>query len=178
MSALQILPHYSFEDWQQWEGKWEIIHGIPYAMSPAPVPKHQIIANALGTEFGIALKKCKSCKAMQPVDYKIGNDIVVQPDLLVVCNPVTKLYLDFPPVLVAEILSPATALKDRHTKYQLYQEQKVKYYIIISPETEEVEIFENTEQNFKLVQKGNTISYQFSFTDECSVEIDFAELWN
>jgi Uma2 family endonuclease len=177
MSALQILPHYSFEDWEQWEGKWEIIHGIPYAMSPAPVPKHQVIANALGAEFHFALKNCRNCKVMQPVDYKIEDDIVVQPDLLIVCKPILKSYLDFPPSLVAEILSPATALKDRHTKYQLYQEQKVKYYIIISPETEEVEIFENTEQNFKLVQKGNTISHQFSFTDECSAEIDFAELW-
>lgn len=33
MSALQILPHYSFEDWKHWEGKWELIYGIPYAMT-------------------------------------------------------------------------------------------------------------------------------------------------
>jgi hypothetical protein len=32
------------------------------------VPKHQIIANALGVELGQALKKCNLCKAMQPVD--------------------------------------------------------------------------------------------------------------
>lgn len=98
------------------------------------MPKHQIIANALGTEFGIALKRCKRCKAMQPVDYKIGDDIVVQPDLLVVCKPILKSYLDFAPLLVAEILSPATALKDRHTKFQIYQQQQIRYCIIISPE--------------------------------------------
>jgi len=64
---------------------------------------------------GKALKKCKNCRAMQPVDYKIGDDIVLQPDLLVVCKPINKPYLDFAPALVAEILSPATALKDRQT---------------------------------------------------------------
>lgn len=177
MSALQILPHYSFEDWQQWEGKWEIIHGIPYAMSPAPVPKHQILANALGTEFGIALKKCKNCKVMQPVDYKIGNDIVVQPDILIVCKPISKSYLDFTPLLVAEILSPATALKDKHTKFQIYEQQKIKYYIIISPDKDETEVYANGEQGYALTGKGKSFTYNFLLEKDCSAEIDFKELW-
>lgn len=177
MSALQLLPHYSFDDWQQWEGKWEIIHGIPYAMSPAPMPKHQIIANALGAEFHFALKKCKHCKAMQPVDYKIGDDIVVQPDLLIVCNSITKPYLDFAPLLIAEILSPSTALKDKHTKFQIYEQQKIKYYIIISPDKEEVEVYENSEQGFQLFKTGNNFIYQFVFEEECIADIDFKEIW-
>ncbi|MEP6513341.1 MAG: Uma2 family endonuclease, partial [Parafilimonas sp.] len=78
---------------------------------------------------------------------KIGDDIVVQPDLLIVCEPITKAYLDFSPVLVAEILCPATALKNRHIKYQLYERQQIKYYIIISPDIEEAEIFGNKEKD-------------------------------
>lgn len=178
MSAIQILPHYNFEDWQNWEGKWELIHGIPYAMSPTPVLKHQIIANALGTEFGIALKKCKNCRAMQPVDYKIGDDIVVQPDLLVVCKPINKPYLDFAPALVAEILSPATDLKDRHTKFQIYEQQQVKYYIIISPDSETAEVFENNPTGYQLVKDGTNFNYQFNFSDEnCLADVNFAEIW-
>ena len=178
MSAIQILPYYNFEDWQNWEGKWELIHGIPYAMSPAPVPKHQIIANALGAEFYAALKTCKKCKAMQPVDYKIGVDIVVQPDLLVVCKPINKAYLDFAPALVAEILSPATALKDRHTKFQIYQQQQVKYYIIISPDSETAEVFENCPTGYQLVKNGTNFNYQFNFGDEnCLADVNFAEIW-
>lgn len=177
MSALQILPHYTFDDWQQWEGRWEIIHGIPYAMSPAPIPKHQIIANAIGVEFGIALKKCNSCKAMQPVDYKIADDIIVQPDFLVVCKPITKSYLDFAPSLVAEILSPATALKDKHTKFQLYQQQQIKYYLIISPETEEAEIYVNSANGYNLSEKGHDFKFNFSFENNCFALIDFNEIW-
>ncbi len=26
------------------EGRWELIEGIPYAMSPAPIPPHQFIS--------------------------------------------------------------------------------------------------------------------------------------
>ncbi|WP_373286923.1 Uma2 family endonuclease [Filimonas zeae] len=40
----------------------------------------------------------------------------MQPDMLVVCGEITRKYLDFAPALVIEILSPSTALKDRHTR--------------------------------------------------------------
>jgi len=176
-SALQLLPHYTFEDWQRWEGQWELIHGVPYAMSPAPVPKHQIIANALGSEFAVALKKCKHCKAMQPVDYRVADDIIVQPDLLVVCRKIEKAYLDFPPSLVAEILSPATALKDRHTKFQIYESQKISYYVIVSPDAEEVEVYTLQNDAYRLSAKGRDISFSFSFETDCSAGIDFTEIW-
>ena len=176
-SAIQILPHYYYEDWLRWEGQWELIHGIPYAMSPAPVPKHQIIAASLVSEFRVALKKCKLCKAMQPIDYRVADDIIVQPDLLIVCNKIEKNYLDFPPALVAEILSPATALKDRHTKFQIYQSQGIKYYLIVSPDIEEIEVFELANTEYKLAQKGNGFSYNFSFEEDCNADINFAEIW-
>ena len=115
--AVKILPHYTYDDYVHWEGKWELIDGIPYAMSPAPVPKHQIVAANLSAEFRFALKQCTQCKVVQPVDYKIKEDTVFQPDMLIVCRPIEKKYLDFPPSLVAEILSQSSILIDRHTKF-------------------------------------------------------------
>ena len=172
----QILPHYSKEDWERWEGKWEIIYGLPYAMSPAPIPKHQRIANSLGMEFGIALKNCKHCKVYQPIDYILSDDTILQPDLLVVCKNIEKRFLDFPPALVVEILSPSTALKDRHTKYGLYEKHGVKYYLIVSPEIEQVEVFYLQDGEYQLVTKGH--DFQFDFDIEgCNVKIDFAEIW-
>ena len=38
------LPHYTYDDYVQWEGRWEIINGIPYAMYPAPSKKHQRVS--------------------------------------------------------------------------------------------------------------------------------------
>lgn len=171
------IPYYTYKDWERWEGKWEIIHGIPYAMSPAPIPWHQIISNALGSELRQALRKCNTYKAMQPVDNKISDDTIVQPDLLVVCGKITKSFLDFPPALIAEILSPATALKDRHNKYKIYESQQIGYYIIVSIETEETEIYELTSNEYQLVKKGHDIQYTFSFTNDCTATIDFNEIW-
>jgi Uma2 family endonuclease len=173
--AAKILPYYTYDDWEQWEGQWELIEGIPHAMSPSPLPKHQKIAAALVTEFTVALKTCKSCTAYQPIDYRVSNDTIVQPDMLVICDDISKKYLDFPPSLVAEILSPATALKDRHSKYSIYESQAIPYYLIISPDTEEVEVYKLTGGVYSLEQKGKSFSYNFSF-GACMASINLNEI--
>lgn len=174
---IRILPHYTYDDYVHWEGKWELIDGIPYAMSPAPTPHHQMIANTLGALFYLALKKCRTCKAYQAIDYKITEDTVVQPDVSILCQKPTKKFIDFRPALVVEILSPSTALKDRHTKAGLYASQKVPYYIIISPETEETEIYVLEEGAYQLKQKGVDFQFTFHFEEDCEAIIDFAEIW-
>ncbi|WP_162944588.1 Uma2 family endonuclease [Flavisolibacter nicotianae] len=171
------MPHYTYDDYVQWEGKWELIDGIPHAMSPAPTPRHQVIAVNLSAEFRVALKRCKYCKVSQPVDYKVAEDTILQPDMLIICGDTSKAYLDFPPALVAEILSPSTALKDRHGKFALYEQQKVPYYIIISPDSNEAEVYVLEESSYVLKQKGNAFTYSFSLEKDCSATIDFSEIW-
>jgi len=175
--AIKILPHYTYADYLQWEGRWELIDGIPFAMSPAPTPRHQMIANTLGALFYLALKNCTHCKASQAIDFKISEDTIIQPDISVLCKPANKKYIDFPPALVVEILSPATALKDRHTKSALYAGQKIPYFIIISPDSEEAEVYELEEENYALKQKGKAFSYTFHFPEGCTATIDFSEIW-
>lgn len=36
----KYLPNYTYEDYCQSEGQWELIEGIPYAMSPLSIPIH------------------------------------------------------------------------------------------------------------------------------------------
>jgi len=67
---------------------------------------------------------------------------------LIVCKEIEKKFLDFTPVLVAEILSPSTALRDRHTKYELYEQQVVKYYLIIDADNTEVEVYQLIEEKY------------------------------
>ena len=68
----------------------------------------------------------------------------MRPDVIVVCDP-AKLangkYVDGAPDWVAEILSPATAKKDRLTKRLAYQAAGVPEYLIIDPVAETVEQF-------------------------------------
>jgi Uma2 family endonuclease len=178
MSAIErILPYYTYEDLKCWEGRWEIIDGIPYAMAPSPIFKHQLIAGNLHALFWNQLRDCSACVVSQPIDYFIKDDTVLCPDLLIVCGDVKdKKYLDFPPALICEVLSPSTALKDKHTKFHIYQSQKVLYYIIISPITEEVEIYKLVDDAYILTQKGRNILADFIF-DVCGASINFEQIW-
>ncbi|MCY7293076.1 MAG: Uma2 family endonuclease, partial [Ferruginibacter sp.] len=75
--AHKYLPHYTYEDYCMWEGNWELIDGIPYAMSPAPVMKHQLVNVNICAIFRDALKKgCGKCKAYMPIDWKVKEDTV------------------------------------------------------------------------------------------------------
>jgi Uma2 family endonuclease len=77
--------------------------------------------------------------------------------------------------LIVEILSPATTLKDRNTKFYIYEEQKVKYYLIIDLEKNSVEIFVHNNEKYEQTSFSN--NYHFSFENECRATIDFTSIW-
>ncbi len=172
----KILPHYTYADYLLWEGKWELIDGFPIAMSPSPLPKHQRISASLSSAFIVALKNCSKCKVYYPIDYKVEEDIILQPDLLIVCGEITKNFLDFPPALVAEILSPSTALRDRHTKFDIYEQQGIHYYLIIDPEKNTVEVYQLLHGKYTLVPPPDNVSH-FIFDEGCSALVSWIEIW-
>lgn len=80
-------------------------------MSPAPSPKHQWVVVNMVSELRAATRKskCGRCKVYDFIDVKVEEDTILQPDASIVCKPIHKKFLDFPPSLVVEILSEATA---------------------------------------------------------------------
>ena len=97
--------------------------------------------------------------------------------LLIVCGKIQKKFLDFPPVLVVEILSPSTASKDRGEKMELYQLQLVKYYIIVDPQFKKLEIYEYIHSQYEPVAV-NPATYQFKLQDNCNINLDFNDIWD
>jgi Uma2 family endonuclease len=179
MSVVKILPSYTYEDYCLWEGRWELIEGIPYAMSPAPVPRHQWVAANIIFELKKAIKKskCKHCKVYDFIDVKIEEDTILQPDCSIVCKPITKKFLDFPAALVVEILSDATALKDRLSKFSIYEKFGIKYYLIIDPEKESVEIYFLQNSKYLLQDFSQEKPFTFSLDDDCNIEVIFKNIW-
>ncbi len=178
-SAIKILPHYTYEDYCNWEGRWELIDGIPFAMSPAPTPKHQLVGGNLITEFNIALKKvkCKKCKVYEFIDVKFSEDTILQPDVCIVCEPITKHFLDFPATLVVEILSPATAFKDRNSKFFLYEKMGIKYFLIVDIERQIIEINTLHSQQYQLTTYSGSEPFQFVLEDECIISVELNNIW-
>ena len=179
MSAVKILPNYTYKDYCLWEGRWELIDGIPYAMSPAPNPKHQWLVVNIVSELRSAIKKskCRDCKVYDFIDVKIENNTILQPDASIVCKPILKNYLDFPPSLVVEILSEATALKDRHTKFSIYENFGIKYYLIVDPEKETVEIYLLEDSKYTLQNFSPGTPYTFYISEGCKIDLTLKNIW-
>lgn len=179
-SAIKILPHYTYEDYCQWEGRWELIEGIPYAMSPAPAPRHQWISSNVKYELKDAIKKagCKNCKVYDFIDIKVSEDTILQPDAVVVFGEIAKPFLDFPAALVVEVLSPSTAMKDRNNKLYLYQSQKIPYYLIIDADKNETEIYHLKEDGkYQLEKFLPDQPYQFLLDTSCAASVILNNIW-
>jgi len=175
--AERYRPSFTYEDYCQWEGRWELIEGMPYAMSPLPVPQHQRVSLKLSFLLEMALSDCKDCKVYPPLDWKIADDTIVQPDVLVVCKKIEKKFLDFPPVLVIEVISPSTVSKDRGEKMELYQMQKVKYYLIVDALFKKIEIYELLNDRYQPVSI-NPDSFEFSFEEKSTAYLTFTDVWD
>lgn len=180
MSGFKILPHYTYEEYCQWEGRWELIEGIPYAMGPAPAPRHQWISSNIKGELRNAIKRsgCKKCKVYDFIDIKVSEDTILQPDAVVVCKEITKPFLDFAAAIVVEILSPSTAMKDRNNKFYIYQSQKIPYYIIIDTDKSEIEIYHlDAAGKFQLQDFSQQKPFTFLPDNDCSIDVTLENIW-
>ena len=134
---------YTIEDWKTWEGRWELIQGVPFAMTPSPSFEHQEISMQLGAAILRALEDDRRkggsglCKVVAaPMDlYLPGEQSVYQPDLVIVCDPgkITSRGIEGAPELVVEILSPSTAMRDMNFKRKVYEAAGIKEYLIVNP---------------------------------------------
>jgi Uma2 family endonuclease len=91
-----------------------------------------------------------------PVDVHLDDADIVQPDVLwtspeSACIPVGKKYLRGAPELVIEVLSPSTALRDKQTKFHLYEKHGVRECWIIDPLNQYLEVWQSIEGRFVLL---------------------------
>jgi Uma2 family endonuclease len=148
---------YSYKDYLTWskEEKWELIDGVPYAMSPAPSRIHQEISMRLTNEIYNYLKGKKCRVYAAPFDVRLckedksDEDVfnVVQTDITVICD---EKKLDDKgakgaPDLIIEIVSSSTSSLDYVKKLNLYGDYGVREYWIINPKTKNLFVYQTGE---------------------------------
>lgn len=137
--TLAYQEFYTADDYSRWEGNWELIGGMPYAMSPSPSVTHQTLSFNLATSLKNSLdtkskiKQCDDCIVLMETDWQISNDTIVRPDVMVVCQTIGEKVL-VTPSLVVEVVSSSSTKRDELMKFELYQQEGVLYYILAYPE--------------------------------------------
>lgn len=144
---------YSYGDYLLWPDnrRYEIIEGTVYDMTPAPTPEHQRLLGKLHLKIAGFLKG-KECEVfVAPLDVLLPEadeadekvKTVVQPDLLVVCDPtkITPRGCRGAPDWIIEVLSPSTASKDQILKRRIYEKAGVREYWVIHPTDRTIMIY-------------------------------------
>ena len=126
----------------------ELIDGIFYDMS-APTIFHQHIGGLVFYQLmSYVEKKGGKCMPfMSPVDVQIDmtDKTVVQPDVLIICNPkdlIKNQRVFGAPDYIMEVLSPSTRSKDLTIKLNKYYQSGVREYWAVDPASRKVLVYD------------------------------------
>lgn len=143
--ALRDQRCYTYADYRTWseDVRYELIDGAAFLMAPAPSVDHQTLAFEVGRQLGNALEGRPCRVLLAPVDVLLAAagqsddqvDTVVQPDVLVVCDPakVTPRGIRGAPDWVLEVISPSSASHDQILKLAAYERAGVREYWLAHP---------------------------------------------
>ena len=147
MATTQPVVKFTYEDYRTAppDRRYDLLDG-DLVMVPAPNLKHQTVQLVLARRLARFIEEQALGKLfIAPCDVVLSNTDVVQPDLLFVSREREHLLsggenVRGAPDLVVEILSPATADRDRGYKHALYGRHGVIEYWVVDPAGETVEI--------------------------------------
>lgn len=181
-------PRFTYGDYVQWQGdqRWELIDGHAYLMSPAPSRRHQAVLFELARQIAAQLEGGTCEVFIAPFDVRLSMgeeqdseiDTVVQPDISVFCDP-TKLDdagARGAPDWLIEILSPATAARDRVEKRDLYARVGVREYWVVHPLAATLTLFVHEAGGFGVRFDGGVPARTASIALP-AVEIDWSRVF-
>jgi Uma2 family endonuclease len=168
------FPRYTYNDYKNWKEDWELVDGYPLQLLPSASFKHNKTIISLIYQSKLALNKNEdcNCEIFSELDWKINDETVVRPDMMIICGDMKTDFLEFPPVLVIEVISPNSIKRDRVIKFDLYREQGVKYYLMLDYTKQTIEVFELIDNYYKEVNKS-----KFLLDKTCEIEFDFDSIW-
>lgn len=150
---LRDTVYHTYADYLIWpeDVRYELIDGVAYLMAPAPARVHQEILLEMARQVANALEGAPCRAYIAPFDVRLPKadeadariDTVVQPDLLVVCDPakLDERGMRGAPDWVVEVLSPATAAHDQTVKLAAYERAGVPEVWLVHPTDRTVAIY-------------------------------------
>jgi len=172
----QAIEYYTYDDYKNWDGEWELIEGIPLAMAPAPMRKHQSLATEIMYNLRKQLDDCIECEVLGEIDYKVSDDTILKPDIVLTCGETNESYLTKAPEIIVEIISKSTAKRDEKYKFEIYEQEKIKYYILVYPNDLRAKVYKL--EGSKYDKQGDFLQESYNFEEtSCHVSLDFARIF-
>ncbi|MEZ6125951.1 MAG: Uma2 family endonuclease [Planctomycetaceae bacterium] len=177
-TAKKYQPHDTVEDYQHWDGDWELWNGVAVAMTPSPFGRHASANVRIASALDIAVE-ASGCRAtvLAEIDWIISRDTILRPDVSVVCGGPPEKHVEEVPALVVEILSASTRERDLTFKKQIYQEQAVPWYLMIDPDANTLQALRlNSGGEYQLVDHAKSLVVDIC--SDCSLDVRVDRLFS
>ena len=146
-------------------------------MAPSPMKTHQNLAGSIFFNIKSEIEdRCDLCEVLFEFDYKISDDTILRPDVVLVCGETHERYLTKTPEIVVEVISKYSAKRDEEYKFEIYEKEQVKYYILVYPDDLIAKVYKLENRKFYLEGRFDKESYEFENT-KCKVKIDFERVF-
>ena len=170
MEVKEAARKYTYEDYlnRDDEVRFELIDGVIHMMAP-PAQAHQEVSGELHLQLANFLKS-KPCKVLYSpfgvrLNAKTGDNTILEPDLLVVCD-MSKLdgkSCNGAPDMVIEIMSPSTSKKDKTIKFNKYLQAGVRELWYVDPADKTVSVY--------ILKDGEYVARAYDNTETVPVHV-------
>jgi Uma2 family endonuclease len=174
IAELLALPHDGL--------RHELLDGM-HVVTPAPRPLHQVALGLVWAHFLETIRSRRDVYAFtSPADVVLGPRTLVQPDLFVVRRTPGKRFERWAdvgtPLLAVEVLSRATAPRDRGAKRRIYQQAGVDQYWIVDLDARLIERWRPEDSRPEVVDDVLEWTLPGGATGRLDVRRFFLEVWD
>jgi Uma2 family endonuclease len=159
--------------------RYELVHG-EVVVSPSPNPDHAHVSTKLIVLLAQHVEARSLGEIIADIDTRFSPDDVRRPDIMYFSNArshfVGKQYLEGPPDLCVEILSPSNRHVDRGDKFELYRDSGVPFYWIFDPMLKTVEAYRLEGKEYVEAGSGKDAE-RLRLPPFEDLEIDLARIW-
>jgi Uma2 family endonuclease len=159
--------------------RMELVNG-EVALSPSPAPKHSHVVVNLLTILNNHILADDLGELHQDVDTLLDNFNIRRPDILFYSNEnldlIGEKFMEGPPDLAVEVVSPGSVTIDRKTKFTQYRKAGVRFYWIVDPQLKTIEGWELKNRRYVPVGRGQG-SAVISLAPFVDLQIPLSRLW-
>ncbi|NPA11175.1 MAG: Uma2 family endonuclease [Epsilonproteobacteria bacterium] len=165
-----IPPRYGYGFYKNLKDEWELIDGYLFNFI-SPFKRHEKVTINL---MRIFLKQvvAKGCEIYPEIEYMVNQYTVLRPDLVIHCGSMDE-HDKTAPKIIIEIVDDVTAQRAEKIKYDIYEEEKVYFYVLVYPDRKKVKVYKNT-GGFEKVYEG---CGKFQF-DLYKYDVNFEEVFD
>jgi Uma2 family endonuclease len=128
------------------------------------------------TQLTNSIDECDRCMVLGEEDYKLSDDTVLRPDVVLICDEPHDAYITKAPEIVVEVISKSTAKNDENYKFYKYESEKVNYYILVYPNELIAKVYKLKDGKYDKQGDFSKESYKFEET-LCNAEINFDKVF-